>query len=90
VKNNNQQVNRILVNVIFQVGCLNIVLIGIALGLGLWLDNFFDLERKYITILLVLASGGAALFLTMRVALSASSQAQELFNSQNLEEKTDT
>jgi hypothetical protein len=44
-----------LAGVIGQVGCLTLVIIGIALGAGLWLDSQFQ-TRPIITLALVIAS----------------------------------
>lgn len=75
--------------VIGQVGCLNIVLIGSGLGIGILLDRFLNTNAIF-TVLLTVGSVPVALYLTVRVAMTASARIQEQFNSKKAEEKTDT
>ena len=64
-----------LAGVIGQVGCLTLVVIGIALGAGLWLDNQFG-TRPIITLVLVIASVPLTLFLMFRVVLTLAPKLQ--------------
>lgn len=64
-----QALKMTLAGVIGQVGCLTLVVIGIALGAGLWLDTQFG-TRPIITLVLVIASVPLTLFLMFRVVLS--------------------
>lgn len=71
-----------------QVGCLNIVIVGVALGAGILLDRLLGTEAIF-TVLLTVGSVPVALYLTVRVAMMASARVQEQFNSKETEEKTD-
>lgn len=70
-----------------QIGCVTIVLIGVALAGGLWLDARLD-TRPLFTVLFILASVPVTLYLMVRVVLSgmtklqsaASTEAGELEN----------
>jgi hypothetical protein len=64
-----------LAGVIGQVGCLTLVIIGIALSAGLWLDNQFQ-TRPIITLALVIASVPLTIFLMFRVVLSLAPKIQ--------------
>jgi hypothetical protein len=64
-----------LAGVIGQVGCLTLVVIGIALGAGLWLDNQFG-TRPIVTLVLVIASVPLTLFLMFRVVLTLAPKLQ--------------
>lgn len=70
-----QAIKMTLAGVIGQVGCLTLVVIGIALGAGLWLDNQFG-TRPIITLVLVIASVPLTLFLMFRVVLTLAPKLQ--------------
>ena len=72
-----QALKMTLAGVIGQVGCLTLVVIGIALGAGLWLDNQFG-TRPIITLVLVIASVPLTLFLMFRVVLTLAPKLQDL------------
>ncbi|RME39635.1 MAG: hypothetical protein D6793_00815 [Thermoflexia bacterium] len=57
-----------------QIGCLTVVVILLALGAGLWLDNRLG-TRPWFTLGLVLASIPVSLYLVVRLALSAARRA---------------
>lgn len=63
-------------SVVGQVGCLNIFLIGIALGLGLLIDRLAGTNGVFAAIF-ILASVPVALWLTMHLSLKAIKRAQE-------------
>lgn len=86
-----QQMNimSLIAGVMGQVGCLNIVIVGVALGAGILLDKLLGTKAIF-TVLLTVGSVPVALYLTVRVAMMASARVQEQFNSQKTEEKTDT
>ncbi len=65
-----------LASVVGQVGCLVIVLVGLALGGGLLLDRLLN-TRPIFTVLLMVGSVPVALYLTVRVSLSAVARAQQ-------------
>ena len=50
------------------VGCVILVVIFVALGIGLWLDLQFD-SRPLFTVVLVLASIPVTIFLMVRLVL---------------------
>lgn len=64
-----------LAGIIGQVGCLTILIIAIALGAGLWLDNQFQ-TRPIFTLVLVLASVPVTLFIMFKVVLSVAPKIQ--------------
>ncbi len=86
-----QQINSmsLMASVVGQVGCLNIIIIGVALGAGILLDRLLDTKAIF-TVLLTVGSVPVALYLTVRIAMTASARFQEQFNSTKTEEKTDT
>ncbi|MCP4424025.1 MAG: AtpZ/AtpI family protein [Chloroflexi bacterium] len=80
----------LMATVVGQVGCLVIVIIGIALGAGMALDKF--LETRIFTVLLMLGSVPVALYLTVRLSLTAVKRAQDALqpqDSNNSEEEID-
>jgi F0F1-type ATP synthase assembly protein I len=58
--------------VLAQVGCLTFLLIGIALGGGLWLDTQFN-TKPLITVVFVLASVPLTFYLVLRLVLRGTS-----------------
>jgi len=61
--------------VVGQVGCLTLVIIGIALVAGLWLDTRFDTKPLF-ALGLVIASVPLTLFLMFRVVLTVAPKIQ--------------
>ena len=72
-----QSINQaaLLAGVVGQVGCITILLIGLALGAGLLLDRLLD-TRPVFTILLMVGSVPVTLYIIVRVSLTASARAQ--------------
>jgi len=58
-----------------QIGCLTVVIILAALGLGLWLDNRLG-TRPWLTLGLVLASIPVSVFALIRVAFATARRIQ--------------
>lgn len=77
-----------LAGVIGQVGCLTIIIIGVALGAGIFLDRFLD-TRPIFTILLLVGSVPVSLYIIVRVTLTAVARSQAATAVQNTEEKHD-
>jgi len=50
------------------IGCVTLVVIFVALGVGLWLDLQFD-SRPLFTVVLVMASIPVTVFLMVRIVL---------------------
>ena len=50
------------------VGCVTLIVIFVALGIGLWLDLQFD-SRPLLTVIFVLASIPVTIFLMVRIVL---------------------
>jgi magnesium-transporting ATPase (P-type) len=76
--NKNQQeinMNALLASVVGQVGCLIVFIVFIALGAGLALDKFLGTKAIF-TVLLMVGSVPVALYLTVRLSLTAVSRAQ--------------
>jgi F0F1-type ATP synthase assembly protein I len=77
VSREQEQINQtaMLAGVVGQIGCLTIILIGIAFGAGLLLDRLLE-TRPIFTILFLVGSVPVNLYLTVRVALMAVARAQ--------------
>ena len=74
---NQQQINTnaLLASVVGQVGCLIVFIVFIALGAGLALDKFLGTKAIF-TVLLMVGSVPVALYLTVRISLTAVNRAQ--------------
>ena len=89
---NQQQINTnaLLASVVGQVGCLIVFIVFIALGVGLALDKFLGTKAIF-TVLLMVGSVPVALYLTVRISLTAVNRAQnKLQESEETEEDTTT
>lgn len=91
---NQQQINTnaLLASVVGQVGCLIVFIVFIALGVGMALDKFLGTTALF-TVLLMVGSVPVALYLTVRMSLTAVSRAQmklEETNDNKTEEDTTT
>jgi ABC-type transport system involved in cytochrome c biogenesis permease subunit len=62
-----------------QVGCLTLVIIFLALFAGLWLDRYFA-TRPLFTIVLLIGSVPATLFLMFRVVKAATDRIKPVQN----------
>jgi magnesium-transporting ATPase (P-type) len=92
VSKNQQQINTnaLLASVVGQVGCLIVFIVFIALGAGLALDKFLGTKAIF-TVLLMVGSVPVALYLTVRLSLTAVNRAQiKLQESEETEEDTTT
>ena len=58
--------------IVSQIGCLSVLIIGLALGAGLLLNEF--LGTQIFTVLFILGSFPLVLYLTMRIAVRAQRQ----------------
>ena len=58
-----------------QVGCVTIVIIFAALGIGLWLDSQFS-SRPLFTLVLVIGSVPVTIYLMVRIVLSGMAKIQ--------------
>ncbi len=65
----------VLTTVVSQVGCVSVLIIGLALGAGLLLNKF--LGTQIFTVLFILGSFPIVLYMTMRVAVRAQRQLTE-------------
>ncbi len=88
-----KQINQaaLMASVVGQVGCLIVILIGLALGAGMAIDKY--LETRIFTVLLMVGSVPVALYLTVRLSLTAVQRAQDALQPQESndpEVKTDT
>ena len=77
VKQNKEQINTsaLLASVVGQVGCLIVFIVFIALGAGLLLDRLLGTTAVF-TILFMVGSVPVALYLTVRLSLTAMNRAQ--------------
>lgn len=68
-------------NLVGQVGCVTalvaIVIIAIAFGVGWFLDDLLGNERKFMTVLFLLASFPVTLFAMVRISMFMVKRAQE-------------
>jgi multisubunit Na+/H+ antiporter MnhG subunit len=71
MKQNDQRANMpmLLTTVVSQVGCVSVLIIGLALGAGLLLNQF--LGTQIFTVLFILGSFPIVLYMTMRIATRA-------------------
>ena len=72
-----------LASVVGQVGCLVVFIVFIALGAGILLDKLLGTKALF-TVLLMVGSVPVALYLVVRISLTAVARAQN-----RLEEKAD-
>jgi hypothetical protein len=92
VSKNQQQINTnaLLASVVGQVGCLMVFIVFIALGAGLALDKFLGTKAIF-KVFLMVGSVPVALYLTVRLSLTAVNRAQiKLQESEETEEDTTT
>ena len=96
MKQNQDQINTsaLLASVVGQVGCLIVFIILVALGAGMLLDKFLGTNALF-TILLMVGSVPVALYVTVRLSLTAVNRAQKKLeeqetNENNLEDNTTT
>ena len=94
VSKNQKQINTnaLLASVVGQVGCLIVFIVFIALGVGMALDKFLGTKALF-TVLLMVGSVPVALYLTVRMSLTAVNRAQmklEETNDNKTEEDTTT
>lgn len=75
----------LLATVVGQVGCVVVLLVGLALGAGLLLDKFLQTKAIF-TVILMLGSVPVALFVTMRISMAAAARAQQLMKADKTEE----
>ena len=64
-----------MMTVVSQVGCVNVLLVGLGLGLGILIDNLAGTGRVF-TAILTIASVPVALYFTMRLAMRAIEKTQ--------------
>lgn len=74
-----EQINEtaLLAGIIGQIGCITVLLIAIALGVGILLDRFLDTNPIF-TILFLVGSVPVTLYVTVRVSLMAAARAQRI------------
>lgn len=89
---NQQHINQtaLLAGVIGQVGCVVVIIIGLALGAGILLDRFLG-TRAIFTVLLMVGSVPVALYITVRVSMTAVARSQQLLeDSKNVDQVEET
>lgn len=91
MKQNKEQINTsaLLASVVGQVGCLIVFIVFLALGAGLLLDKLLGTTAIF-TILLMVGSVPVALYLTVRMSLTAMSRAQIKLEEQKTEDTENT
>jgi magnesium-transporting ATPase (P-type) len=84
-----QQINQaaLLASVVGQVGCIVVILIGLAMGAGLLIDRFLGTKAIF-TVLFMVGSVPVALYVTVRVSLMAAARAQKVVDANKAEEET--
>lgn len=85
-QNSNFQFTSAMAGVVGQVGCLVILLIGLALGAGMFLDRYLETGGIF-TVIFLVGSVPVALYLTIRVAMNAANKVQEMVDKQKAEQK---
>ena len=73
------QINQtaLLASVVGQIGCITVIIIGLALGGGILLDRLLETSPIF-TILFIVGSVPVTLFVSVRVGLMAASRAQKM------------
>ncbi|NCF66008.1 MAG: hypothetical protein GWP61_08535 [Chloroflexi bacterium] len=81
-------------NLVSQVGCVTafvaIIIIGIAFGVGWFLDDLMGNERKIMTVIFLLASFPITLFAMVRISLFMVGRAQQQVEQINHDNKEET
>ncbi len=83
-----RQIN-MMMSVVTQVGCGTVLLIGLALGGGILLDNFLGTGR-ILTVIFMVGSVPVSLYLIFKIWLRAIEQMQKKEDTQKREEDTTT
>ena len=78
-----------MMSVVTQVGCGTVLLIGLALGGGILLDNLLGTGRV-LTVIFMVGSVPISLFLIFKIWLRAVEQMQKQEDTQKREEETTT
>lgn len=91
MKQDPKQVNlaALMATVVGQVGCLVVIIIGLAMGAGVLLDRFLG-TRAIFTVIMMVGSVPVALYLTVRVSLTAVARTQQAIDDKKAEEETET
>ncbi len=79
----------VLAGVVGQVGCLIVFIVFMALGTGLLLEEFLGTPALF-TVFLLVGSVPVALYLTVRISLTAVSRAQKSFEIKEKETEENT
>lgn len=85
-----EQINEtaLLAGIIGQIGCITVLLIAIALGVGILLDRFLDTSPIF-TILFLVGSVPVTLYVTVRVSLMAAARAQRITDKKKAKDKSE-
>jgi F0F1-type ATP synthase assembly protein I len=85
-----EQINEtaLLAGIIGQIGCITVLLIAIALGVGILLDRFLDTSPIF-TILFLVGSVPVTLYVTVRVSLMAAARAQRIADKKKAKDKSE-
>ena len=75
--------------IVGQIGCITVIIIGLAMGAGILLDRFLGTSPIF-TILFLVGSVPVTLFVTVRVSLMAANRAQRLVDKNKTEDKSET
>jgi F0F1-type ATP synthase assembly protein I len=78
-----------LAGIVGQIGCITVIIIGLAMGAGMLLDRFLGTSPVF-TILFLVGSVPVTLFVTVRVSLMAANRAQRLADKNKTEDKSET
>ena len=78
-----------LAGIVGQIGCITVIIIGLAMGAGILLDRFLGTSPIF-TILFLVGSVPVTLFVTVRVSLMAANRAQRLVDKNKTEDKSET
>ena len=85
-----QQINQtaLLASIVGQVGCVTVVLVALALGAGIRLDNLLTTKPVF-TILFLVGSVPVTLYVIVRMSLTATARLQPDAPAEDLEEETE-
>ena len=89
MKEKQQQINyaTLLATVVSQVGCIVVLLIGLAMGAGILLDRLLDTKAIF-TVLFMVGSVPVTLYIAVRISMAAAARAQRLVEADKTEEET--
>lgn len=85
-QNSNLQFTSAMAGVVGQVGCITIFFIAVALGAGMFLDDYLDTGGIF-TVLFLVGSVPIALYLVIQVSMRSAAKIQAMVEKQQSEKE---